>query len=387
MYVSTKQKVVNRIKDYYKQIHDIILFKDALSHDLSTEHLLKVLQYTKLTDIEKDKELYPDLSYDQLKIGRILRPVTERAFCNHNLIEDHWSEILKASRIVKKEQFYDHPFMQNIKYQEKEYDELHIKKIICHTNELFLFDSKKDYNSFAYIPSLGIFEEDVEIDCLCEGDSIIFNYLSQPIQDAENIIQPMHGKVLFLGDDMGFFMYALSEKTDVDSVTLVNPSSGFIKLWNDVAEQCPNKQKIEIIHQKINIFLNNIKDGDYDYILYFGEGLMDILYAIVVQNYIRRFNKTKIIFDESVDYDFALKIYFIDILYDKIAPKHKKQPLFSGTLRPKSIFLESDDDKLVSIINAVIKRLETQEIAIRNTADINHYMQTNALHKMFLEGK
>ena len=113
--------------------------------------------------------------------------------------------------------------------------------VICH--DMMLYPDMKE------IPPLGFFCEDFSFPAVLENGNEWMTLTPVDLDTCEDAIEQAHGKVITFGLGLGYYAYMVSEKENVDSVTVVEKSAEVIRLFNKhILPQFPNKNKIKIIN-------------------------------------------------------------------------------------------------------------------------------------------
>ncbi len=99
--------------------------------------------------------------------------------------------------------------------------------------------------SLREIPQIGYFSEEFTFPAVLEGG---IEWMTVTPNEAETMKAPIaesHGKVLTLGLGLGYFAFHASQKTNVESVTVVEKDPAVIELFRThILPQFPHKEKI-----------------------------------------------------------------------------------------------------------------------------------------------
>lgn len=123
-------------------------------------------------------------------------------------------------------------------------------------------------NNFAEMTSVGYFDKKVPYLMLTQGEEIWMSITPHEINTMKKPIAQAFGDVLTFGLGLGYFAYEISNKDDVNSVTIIEKDAKVIELFKkNILPLFTHKEKIRII--KIDAFLyfdREMKDTHYDYV-------------------------------------------------------------------------------------------------------------------------
>ncbi|MBQ8320995.1 MAG: hypothetical protein IJX92_01350 [Clostridia bacterium] len=101
---------------------------------------------------------------------------------------------------------------------------------------------------FSEIPPLGFFTEEFRFPAVLEDGNEWMTLTPVDLDTSKEAIDAAHGKVVTFGLGLGYYAYMVSEKSDVDSITVIEKSPDVIRLFkNHILPKFPNKQKVRII--------------------------------------------------------------------------------------------------------------------------------------------
>ena len=115
------------------------------------------------------------------------------------------------------------------------------------------------------LASFGFFDEEFRFPAIHENGREWMSIKPNEILTMNRPVERAHGKVLTLGLGMGYYTYMASQKTNVESVTVVDCSNDAINIFNsEILPQIPNRQKINIINSDaVEYFAQHANDYDY----------------------------------------------------------------------------------------------------------------------------
>ena len=101
---------------------------------------------------------------------------------------------------------------------------------------------------FTEIPPLGFFTEDFDFPAVLEGGNEWMTLTPVDLDTCEEAIFAARGRVITFGLGLGYYAYMVSEKPEVESVTVVEKSPEVIKLFKKhILPQFKNKDKVKIV--------------------------------------------------------------------------------------------------------------------------------------------
>lgn len=103
--------------------------------------------------------------------------------------------------------------------------------------------------SFIEIPPIGFFEEGFSFPAVLEDGNEWMTLTPVDVDTCEEEINRAHGKVVTFGLGLGYFTYMVSEKENVESVTVIEKSENVIRLFEKhILPRFSKKEKVRIIN-------------------------------------------------------------------------------------------------------------------------------------------
>lgn len=156
--------------------------------------------------------------------------------------------IRRSVRLLDAEKYRNNPYYKNIKiYDVKDGDwELRLESYPAYrgviANDMLI---QSDYTE---IPPLGFFTEDFSFPALLEGGNEWMTLTPVDLDTSDEAINAAHGRVVTFGLGLGYYAYMVSEKEEVEEITVIEKSSAVIDLFKKhILPQFPNKDKVRII--------------------------------------------------------------------------------------------------------------------------------------------
>lgn len=114
--------------------------------------------------------------------------------------------------------------------------------------EAFIYNDLVVDKDFREIPRLGFFNEEFLFPAVLESGNEWMTITPNEIETMQPVVEAVKGKVITFGLGLGYFVYMVSEKKLVDSITVVEKNKEVISLFEKyILHQFPHKEKIEII--------------------------------------------------------------------------------------------------------------------------------------------
>ena len=176
--------------------------------------------------------------------------------------------ILWDTQILKAEHYKVNPYLKvlnNLAFKEKGWTLKNVKRLaytLCPYQEEYAFGS-----NYTLKMGIGIFDKDYIYPSISLYDQEWMSLNQHEIRTMETPIALAKGKVLTLGLGLGYFAFMASNKEEVKEVHIVEMDLELIQLFNKyLLPFFPHKEKIHIHKADAYHFINDIKDGDYNYI-------------------------------------------------------------------------------------------------------------------------
>lgn len=165
-------------------------------------------------------------------------------------------------------EYYNNPYFKNIK----------IPTITIGNSEL-KYEKYKPFEGFVYndilktdtgrqIPQIGFFETEFKFPAILENNRIWMTITPNEIETMKEDIDKAFGNVLTFGLGLGYYAYMISEKEQVESITVVETNQDVINLFNKyVLPQFKNAQKIKIIKADAFVYAQeHMSKGNFDFV-------------------------------------------------------------------------------------------------------------------------
>lgn len=118
------------------------------------------------------------------------------------------------------------------------------------------------------IPQVGFFETEFRYPAVLENGRIWMTVTPNEIETMKEPVEQAFGHVLTFGLGLGYYAYMVSEKENVESVTVVESNADVISLFrNHILPQFKNARKIKIVQADAFEFARTrMSAGKYDFV-------------------------------------------------------------------------------------------------------------------------
>ncbi len=124
--------------------------------------------------------------------------------------------------------------------------------------ELFALDDIKKIDGYV-VPKLAFFNEEYKYPAIYKNDRIWMSVIPNEINTMKNDIKLLNGNVVVCGLGMGYILYHLVEKEDVNKIIVVEKDEEIIRFFNKhLKDQFPNIYKVEIINDDALNYLKHL---------------------------------------------------------------------------------------------------------------------------------
>lgn len=104
-------------------------------------------------------------------------------------------------------------------------------------------------DNFSEIPPIAFFEEGFSFPAVLEDGNEWMTLTPVDVDTCENEIKKAHGRVVTFGLGLGYFAYMVSEKVEVESITVVEKSENVIRLFEKhILPRFKHREKVRIVN-------------------------------------------------------------------------------------------------------------------------------------------
>ena len=176
------------------------------------------------------------------------------------LIRDY---LTPSVRIMDPERYRNNPYYKNIKIPQikKGRWELKTEKYPAYRGVIAADMIMKE--GFREIPPLGFFKEEFEFPAVLEDGNEWMTLTPVDLDTSDEAIERAHGKVVTFGLGLGYYAYMVSEKEDVESITVVEKSSDVIALFKEyILPQFSHPEKVKIVNEDAFVYAEYTMPGE-----------------------------------------------------------------------------------------------------------------------------
>ncbi len=122
-------------------------------------------------------------------------------------------------------------------------------------------------DNYSEIPPIGFFEEGFSFPAVLEGGNEWMTLTPVDVDTCENEIKKARGRVVTFGLGLGYFTYMVSEKDNVESITVVEKSENVIRLFEKhILPRFAHREKVIIVKADAFEYAENIMPTEnFDY--------------------------------------------------------------------------------------------------------------------------
>lgn len=185
---------------------------------------------------------------------------------------DYLSKFLNSHIIeLSRREICSNPYLENIKCSKAVKNGLMIcsDRIIPNDSVSILEESPRDSKTFRQKRKYFYCKNTLLLPVLIDLNSCETWMTVEPLEinSFEKFIKKAHGNVLLLGCGLGYVAYMLSQKSNVDSVVVIDNNQNIIDLFNEhLLPQFPNKDKVKVMNCDGLAFLETADLSQFDHI-------------------------------------------------------------------------------------------------------------------------
>lgn len=163
--------------------------------------------------------------------------------------------------------YRENPYYKNIKIPEVKFGDWELKYETYQPYEAFIYNDIIVDKYYREIPRLGFFDEEFLHPAVLESGTPWMTITPNEIETMQPVVDVVEGKVITFGLGLGYFTYMVSEKEQVQSITVVEKNEKIINLFHKyILPQFPHKEKVEIISMDAFEYARNyLPKEQYDY--------------------------------------------------------------------------------------------------------------------------
>ncbi|WP_379145184.1 hypothetical protein [Paenibacillus sp. sgz500992] len=174
----------------------------------------------------------------------------------------------KMSHKLDANEYYNNSYFKNIKIPTIKKGNSELKYEKYKPYEVFVCNDIITTHEGRQIPQIGFFETEFIFPAILENNRIWMTITPNEIETMKEAVAKAFGNVLTFGLGLGYYAYMISEKDQVESITIVESNEDVIQLFSKcILPQFKNTQKIKII--KADAFeyaQEHMAKGNYDFV-------------------------------------------------------------------------------------------------------------------------
>ena len=166
-------------------------------------------------------------------------------------------------RLLDAQKYINNPYYKNIRLKDLKDGNWEIRMEEYPPYRGVICDDMIISDDFREIPPLGFFTETFPFPAILENGNEWMTLTPVDLDTCEEPIAVAHGKVVTFGLGLGYYAYMVSQKENVESVTVVELSEDVIRLFkNHILPQMPNAHKIKIVNMDAFEYAEKIMPGE-----------------------------------------------------------------------------------------------------------------------------
>lgn len=169
----------------------------------------------------------------------------DKSIHDRELIKDY---LTPSIRLLDAKKYENDPYYKNIRLADIKDGEWEIRWESYAPYRGVICDDMIINPDFSEIPPLGFFTEEFRFPAVLEGGNEWMTLTPVDLDTSIEAIQAATGRVVTFGLGLGYYAYMVSEKEEVESITVIEKSPDVIRLFSKyILPQFPHKQKVKIV--------------------------------------------------------------------------------------------------------------------------------------------
>ncbi len=186
---------------------------------------------------------------------------------NKKELEIAMSYFIPSIKQLETKTYMENSYYKNITIPEVKCGDWELKYESYQSYEAFIYNDLMVDKDFREIPRLGFFNEELLFPAVLESDVEWMTITPNEIETMQPVVDEVEGSVITFGLGLGYFAYMVSEKEQVQGITVVEKNEEVIRLFqNYILPQFPHKDKVEIIRMDAFEYVGkHMGNKNYDY--------------------------------------------------------------------------------------------------------------------------
>ena len=174
--------------------------------------------------------------------------------------------ITPSVRVLDAEKYRKNKYYQNIKLENVHDGSWEIKKEAYAPYRAIVSGDIIFGEDFREIPPLAFFSERFEFPAVLEDGNEWMTLTPVDLDTSDEAIEAAHGKVVTFGLGLGYYAYMVSEKNEVESITVVERSEEVIRLFKKyILPQFEHREKVRIVKEDAFVYAEkNMPNENFD---------------------------------------------------------------------------------------------------------------------------
>lgn len=196
------------------------------------------------------QEMTCDYHLDELTAYQILFAAAIGASEDENPAARYYNEhyIKPSIAHLKAETYTNNPFYKNIHIPTKTHGRWQLGTESYKAYEAFVWRDIVCHNNLEEIPQIGFFSHDFHFPAVLENGREWMSAKPNEVETIQPAVDAARGRVTAFGLGLGYYAYMVSEKDNVEQITVVERDADAIALFEEITlPQIRNKNKIKIV--------------------------------------------------------------------------------------------------------------------------------------------
>ena len=157
--------------------------------------------------------------------------------------------ITPSVRVMDADKYRNNPYYRNIKIPNVKKGSWELKSESYPAYRGVIAADMIICDDFTEIPPLGFFKEEFEFPAVLENGNEWMTLTPVDLDTSDEAIERAHGRVVTFGLGLGYYTYMVSEKDEVDSITVVEKDPDVIALFNEyILPQFSHPEKVRVVN-------------------------------------------------------------------------------------------------------------------------------------------
>ena len=156
--------------------------------------------------------------------------------------------IRPSVRRLNAKRYYENEYYKNIRIENVTDGAWELKQEVYEPYRSVICGDMVINEDFSEYPPLGFFDEKFYFPAVLENGNEWMTLTPVDLDTCDEAIEEAHGKVITFGLGLGYYAYMVSEKENVEKITVIEKSENVIRLFKKyILPQFSHPEKVEII--------------------------------------------------------------------------------------------------------------------------------------------